>query len=268
MAPHSSASANHARSLKRTKYNWINKQFVAKVVIMKTSQLISSDLKPLTKRQQEIFDFILSCMVANGAPPTRVEIAEHFGFKSPNAAEDHLKALDKKGHIELRAGTSRGIFITEAARIGSQLASQMSSPGQLVSGETENTDIGSLAVIGEVAAGSPILADQHVQQYLSVDQTLFADRADFLLKVKGDSMINVGIYERDLLAIKKSHSARNNEIVVARLGDDVTVKRYQKTGATVSLIAENDDYLPIEVDLQHEPFAIEGVVVGLIRQGF
>jgi len=216
----------------------------------------SIELKPLTKRQQEIFDFILDCMASNGAPPTRVEIAEHFGFKSPNAAEDHLKALDKKGHIELRSGTSRGIYVTEQARIGSQ-----------VQEEAEFSHINGLAVIGDVAAGAPIFADQHVQQYLSVDQTLFADRADFLLKVKGDSMINIGIFERDLLAIKKAQTARDNEIVVARLGDDVTVKRYQRQGTSVSLIAENDDYQPIEVNLQTDAFAIEGVVVGLIRQG-
>lgn len=227
----------------------------------------STELKPLTKRQQEIFDFILECMATNGAPPTRVEIAEHFGFKSPNAAEDHLKALDKKGHIELRSGTSRGIFISEEARLGSQTDSQTNSElSQLASAELSN--IQGLAVIGDVAAGAPMFADQHVQQYLNVDQTLFADRADFLLKVKGDSMINIGIFERDLLAIKKSRTAKDNEIVVARLGDDVTVKRYQRHGASVSLIAENDDYLPIEVDLQTEVFAIEGVVVGLIRQGF
>lgn len=229
--------------------------------------------KPLTKRQQQIFDFILECMATNGAPPTRVEIADHFGFRSPNAAEDHLKALDKKGHIELRSGTSRGIVINEMARI----ASQLGAAGQLDTGEMAKSylleaddlkNIENVAVIGDVAAGAPIFADQHVQQYLSVDQTLFADRADFLLKVKGDSMINAGIFEEDLLAIKKAQTARENEIVVARIGDDVTVKRYQKHGATVCLIAENDDYSPIEVDLQTESFAIEGVVVGLIRQGF
>jgi repressor LexA len=232
----------------------------------------SIELKPLTKRQREIFDFILECMATNGAPPTRVEIAEHFGFKSPNAAEDHLKALDKKGHIELRSGTSRGIFIREEARLGSQLDGQTNSEYSKFSNpEIKNHEFGNidgLAVIGDVAAGAPIFGDQHVQQYLNVDQTLFAERADFLLKVKGDSMINVGIFERDLLAIKKSRTAKDNEIVVARLGDDVTVKRYQRHGSSVSLIAENDDYLPIEVDLQTEVFAIEGVVVGLIRQGF
>ena len=229
----------------------------------------SIELKPLTKRQQEIFDFILECMATNGAPPTRVEIADHFGFKSPNAAEDHLKALDKKGHIELRSGTSRGIFITEEARLGSQTIADMLTPGaNTANGSINLANVEGLAVIGDVAAGAPIFADQNVQQYLSVDQTLFADRADFLLKVKGDSMINIGIFERDLLAIKKSQTARDNEIIVARIGDDVTVKRYQRHGASVSLIAENDDYLPIEVDLQTETFAIEGVVVGLIRQGF
>lgn len=229
---------------------------------MKNQELIS-----LTKRQQQIFDFIVDSMVANSAPPTRVEIAEHFGFKSPNAAEDHLKALDKKGHIELKSGTSRGIVITEQARLGSQLAAN----DQISSDQSFNLpdfNIESLAVVGDVAAGAPIFADQHVQQYLSVDQTLFADRADFLLKVKGDSMIDIGIFEKDLLAIRKTQVARENDIVVARIGDDVTVKRYQKSGSTILLIAENEDYDPIEIDLQHDPFAIEGIVVGLIRQGF
>ncbi len=221
------------------------------------------ELKPLTKRQQEIFDFILECMAANGAPPTRVEIAEHFGFRSPNAAEDHLKALHKKGHIELRSGTSRGIFICEEARSGTILG--IENP-EFSSAAGANIDPG-IAVIGDVAAGAPIFASQHVQQYVKVDQSLFSDSADFLLKVRGDSMINVGIFERDLLAIKKADTAKDNEIVVARIDDDVTVKRYQRHGATVSLIAENDDYDPIEVDLQTQSFAIEGVVVGLIRQG-
>lgn len=215
------------------------------------------DAKPLTKRQQEIFDFILDCMTNNGAPPTRVEIADHFGFRSPNAAEDHLKALHKKGHIELRSGTSRGIFINESLRAGAFDSDDF----------TELGDVNGMPVIGEVAAGAPIFATQHIQQYVSVDQSLFSDKADFLLKVRGDSMINIGIFEKDLLAIKKADSARDNEIVVARIDDDVTVKRYQRHGASVSLIAENDDYAPIEVDLQTQSFAIEGVVVGLIRQG-
>ncbi len=238
------------------------------LTIETVESLQAVELKPLTKRQQEIFDFIVECIANNGAPPTRVEIAEYFGFKSANAAEDHLKALDKKGHIELRSGTSRGIFIREQARIQSntQLNGESNQNPEL--GSTSTEDVNNLAVIGDVAAGAPIFADQHVQQYLSVDQSLFADKADFLLKVRGDSMINIGIFERDLLAIKKADRARDNEIVVARIGDDVTVKRYQQSGTQVSLIAENDDYSPIEVDLQTQPFAIEGVVVGLIRQDF
>lgn len=225
------------------------------------------DLKPLTKRQQEIFDYILECMSANGAPPTRVEIAHHFGFRSANAAEDHLKALDKKGHIELRSGTSRGIFITEKARAGMNQGQESEIPG-FIPISAVNANIAEVAVIGDVAAGAPIFAQEHVQQYISVDQSLFMDKADFLLKVRGDSMINIGIFERDLLAIKKANKANENEIIVARIEDDVTVKRYHRHGSTVSLIAENDDYDPIEVDLQTQAFAIEGIVVGLIRQGF
>ena len=223
--------------------------------------------KPLTKRQQEIFDFILECMAGNGAPPTRVEIAEHFGFRSPNAAEDHLKALHKKGHIELKSGTSRGIYINEEARLGSLVGNVIGIEQPELSSGNQDFHENNMAIIGDVAAGAPIFAAQHVQQYVSVDQSLFADKADFLLKVRGDSMINVGIFEQDLLAIKKVDSARDNEIVVARIEEDVTVKRYYRNGSQVSLIAENDDYAPIEVDQQTQAFAIEGVVVGLIRQG-
>lgn len=215
------------------------------------------ELKPLTKRQQQIFDFIIECMTNNGAPPTRVEIADYFGFRSPNAAEDHLKALDKKGHIELRSGTSRGIFISELARVNSMQENETPELG----------DAHGMPVIGDVAAGAPIFASQHIQKMVSVDQSLFSEKADFLLKVRGDSMINIGIFEQDLLAIRKANTARDNEIVVARIDDEVTVKRYQRHGASVSLIAENDNYSPIEVNLQTQSFAIEGVVVGLIRQG-
>jgi repressor LexA len=217
----------------------------------------NTELLPLTKRQQQIFDFILECMVANGAPPTRVEIADNFGFRSPNAAEDHLKALDRKGHIELRSGTSRGIFISESARLSSMFENDMPELG----------NSNGMAVIGDVAAGAPIFASQHIQKMVSVDQSLFSEKADFLLKVRGDSMINIGIFEHDLLAIRKANTARDNQIVVARIDDEVTVKRYQRHAASISLIAENDNYPPIEVDLQTQSFAIEGVVVGLIRQG-
>jgi len=221
-----------------------------------------TELLPLTKRQQQIFDFILECMVANGAPPTRVEIANNFGFRSPNAAEDHLKALDKKGHIELRSGTSRGIVISEAARLSLMFDNPMLSNDMPELGNSNG-----MAVIGDVAAGAPIFASQHIQKMVSVDQSLFSQKADFLLKVRGDSMINIGIFEHDLLAIRKTSTARDNEIVVARIDDEVTVKRYRRHAASVSLIAENNDYAPIEVDLQTQSFAIEGIVVGLIRQG-
>ena len=213
-------------------------------------------LKPLTKRQQEIFDFILEAMSHNGAPPTRQEIAQKFGFRSANAAEDHLKALHKKGYIELLSGTSRGIMIPERFRQGVQLGADAVELGEH-----------GMAVIGDVAAGAPIFANQHIQQMVQVDHSLFADKADYLLKVRGDSMINIGIFAEDLLAIKKTSQARDNEIVVARIDDEVTVKRYYKQGTSVSLVAENDDFQAIEVDLQTQAFAIEGVVVGLIRQG-
>ncbi|MFT6100340.1 MAG: repressor LexA [Arenicella sp.] len=230
-----------------------------------------TELLPLTKRQQQIFDFILECMVANGAPPTRVEIADNFGFRSPNAAEDHLKALDRKGHIELRSGTSRGIFISESARLSSMFESSMFDNSMFNNSMFNNDmpELGSsgMAVIGDVAAGAPIFATQHIQKMVSVDQSLFSQKADFLLKVRGDSMINIGIFEHDLLAIRKANTARDNEIVVARIDDEVTVKRYRRHAASVSLIAENDNYEPIEVDLQTQSFAIEGIVVGLIRQG-
>ncbi len=216
----------------------------------------ADNLKPLTKRQQEIFNFILESMTHNGAPPTRQEIAQQFGFRSANAAEDHLKALHKKGYIELLSGTSRGIMIPEEFRQGIQLAN-----------DSFELDEQGMAVIGDVAAGAPIFASQHIQQMVKVDHSLFSDKADYLLKVRGDSMINIGIFAEDLLAIKKTNSARDNEIVVARIDDEVTVKRYYKQGASISLVAENDDFQPIEVDLQTQTFAIEGVVVGLIRQG-
>lgn len=215
-----------------------------------------NELKPLTARQQEIFDFILATMSHNGSPPTRQEIAQQFGFRSANAAEDHLKALHKKGYIELLSGTSRGIMIPEHLRQGVQLGADSIEFGEQ-----------GMAVIGDVAAGAPIFASQHIQQMVKVDHSLFSDKADYLLKVRGDSMINIGIFAEDLLAIKKTNNARDNEIVVARIDDEVTVKRYYKQGSSISLVAENDDFQAIEVDLQTQAFAIEGVVVGLIRQG-
>ncbi|WP_153108719.1 transcriptional repressor LexA [Propionivibrio limicola] len=192
----------------------------------------------LTPRQQEILDFIKTSLEVLGAPPTRAEIANAFGFASHNAAEEHLKALAKKGIIVLEPGSARGIRLVE------QLG---------------------LPLIGSVAAGSPILAVENVQGRYAVDASLFKPRADFLLRVRGLSMINAGILEGDLLAVHRCGEARNGQIVVARLDDDVTVKRFQQKGSVVELIAENPDFEPIVVDTSEQPLVIEGIAVGLIR---
>ena len=194
----------------------------------------------LTPRQQEILDFIRNSLEVLGAPPTRAEIANAFGFASHNAAEEHLRALAKKGIIVLEPGSARGIRLVE------QLG---------------------LPLIGSVAAGSPILAVENVQARYALDASLFKPRADFLLRVRGLSMINAGIFDGDLLAVHRSSEARNGQIVVARLEEDVTVKRYRRHGNVVELIAENPDFAPIVVDTRRQSLEIEGVAVGLIRGG-
>ena len=194
----------------------------------------------LTPRQQEILDFIRNSRAGLGAPPTRAEIARAFGFASPNAAEDHLRALAKKGLIVLEPGSARGIRLVE------QLG---------------------LPLIGSVAAGSPILAVENVQARYPLDASLFSPRADFLLRVRGLSMLNAGILDGDLLAVHRCAEAHNGQIVVARLDDEVTVKRYRRKGETVELIAENPDFSPIIVDTRLQALAIEGIAVGLIRTG-
>jgi repressor LexA len=192
----------------------------------------------LTSRQQEILDFIKNSLEMLGAPPTRMEISNAFGFASPNAAEDHLKALAKKGVIILEPGSARGIRLVE------QLG---------------------LPLIGSVAAGSPILAVENVQGRYALDAGLFSPRADFLLKVRGLSMIDAGIFDGDLLAVHKTHQARDGQIVVARLDEEVTVKRLESRHGQVRLLAENPDFAPIDVDPGAVEFAIEGIAVGLIR---
>jgi repressor LexA len=194
----------------------------------------------LTTRQQEILDFIRNSFEVFSVPPTRAEIASAFGFASPNAAEDHLKALARKGAITLEAGSARGIRLVE------QLG---------------------LPLIGSVAAGSPILAVENRLDHVRVDPELFKPRADYLLRVRGLSMIEAGILDGDLLAVHRTTEAINGQIVVARLGEEVTVKRFKKRGAIVHLMAENRDFEPILVDTKHEPLVIEGVAVGLIRGG-
>ena len=213
----------------------------------------------LTARQQQILDLIQNAIARTGAPPTRAEIATELGFKSANAAEEHLQALARKGVIELVSGTSRGIRLRgeairslNAAR-GTQYNLPIPGLSQLV-----------LPLVGRVAAGSPILAQEQVEQSYCVEESLFQHKPDYLLKVRGMSMRDVGIMDGDLLAVKTCHEARNGQIIVARLGDDVTVKRLRRTAQGVELLPENPDY-PVIVVHPGEPFAIEGLAVGLIR---
>ncbi|MBH9552946.1 transcriptional repressor LexA [Inhella gelatinilytica] len=218
---------------------------------------------PLTPRQQEIFDLVRRTIERTGSPPTRAEIAQTLGFKSANAAEEHLKALARKGVIELVSGTSRGIRLQaetlRAMRKGSAAGHQVELPmpglAQLL-----------LPLVGRVAAGNPILAEQHVEQQLAVSPELFSQTPDFLLRVKGMSMKDAGILDGDLLAVRKVAEARNGQIVVARLGDEVTVKRWRRDATGAWLLPENPDFQPIRVS-DSEPFAIEGLAVGLLRSG-
>ncbi|WP_371374772.1 transcriptional repressor LexA [Thalassotalea aquiviva] len=200
-------------------------------------------MRPLTKRQQQIFDLIKEKIADTGMPPTRAEIAEYFGFKSANAAEEHLKALAKKGFIEIIPGTSRGIRLAE---------------------EHMQEDEG-LPLIGRVAAGEPILAQEHVEQHYQIDGNLFRPSADYLLRVNGESMKDIGILDGDLLAVHQTTNIHNGQVVVARVEDDVTVKRYKREGNVVYLHAENEDFSPIVVDLTTQAFHIEGIAVGVIR---
>lgn len=214
----------------------------------------------LTARQQQILELIQTAIARTGAPPTRAEIASELGFKSANAAEEHLQALARKGVIELVSGTSRGIRLRteDLQSINAARSRQLTLPGlsQLV-----------LPLIGRVAAGSPILAQEHVDQTYHVESTLFARQPDFLLRVRGMSMRDAGIMDGDLLAVQSTRDARNGQIVVARLGDDVTVKRFMRHADHIELIAENPDFRNIMVGPE-EPFEIEGLAVGLIRNSF
>ncbi len=200
----------------------------------------------LTPRQQQILDWIRGYLEATGMPPTRAEIAAGLGFSTASSAEDHLRALAKKGALEMIPGASRGLRLNDM-------------PGVPVQG--------TLPLVGRVAAGSPILAAEHIEAHYRIDADLFAPRADYLLRVRGTSMKNAGILDGDLLAVHKCDDARSGQIVVARLGDDVTVKRLKRRGAQITLIPENPEFDPIAVDPRHTPFAIEGIGVGLIRGG-
>jgi len=202
----------------------------------------------LTERQSEILKLVRELTEVSGFPPTRAEIAERMGFRSVNAAEQHLRALEKKGAIDISSGASRGIRVREP---------RLAGRGRLLE----------LPVIGRVAAGSPILAEAHVQARYQVDPNLFTPRADYLLRVRGMSMRDAGILEGDLLAVHRTQEARTGQVVVARLADEVTVKRLRRRGHAVQLLPENPDFDPIELDLRSESLVIEGIAVGVIRNG-
>ncbi len=198
----------------------------------------------LTPRQSQILELIQDFIEQTGMPPTRAEIAAELGFKSPNAAEEHLRALQRKGVIELVPGTSRGIRLKDALR--QQLG---------------------LPLVGRVAAGHPILAEQNIEAHYRLDPALFQPKPHYLLRVQGMSMRDVGILDGDLVAVHRTPEIRSRQIVVARLEDEVTVKRYRQEGKTVWLMPENTEFAPIRVNLEEQPLVIEGVVVGVIRDG-
>jgi len=218
----------------------------------------------LTPRQQQILDLVQSAIERTGAPPTRAEIAAELGFKSANAAEEHLQALARKGVIELVGGTSRGIrlksdtlrSLNEArlSQYGKQYMLPLPSLAQLT-----------LPLVGRVAAGSPILAQEHVDQTFLMEASMFPRRPDYLLKVRGMSMRDAGIMDGDLLAVQRAKDAKTGQIVVARLGDEVTVKRLRRTRHGIELIPENPDFPTLFVAPDDESFELEGVAVGLIR---
>lgn len=199
-------------------------------------------MEKLTQRQQQVLDIIRQHIDQTGYPPTRADIAKELGFKSANAAEEHLKALARKGAIEIIAGASRGIRLPESLGI---------------------------PIIGRVAAGNPLLAAEHIEDYCALPADFFKPAADYFLRVQGDSMQDVGILDGDLLAVHRTEVARNNDIVVARIDEEVTVKRFRRGSSKhiVELLPENADYEPIRVDLRDQAFAIEGLSVGVLRRG-
>ena len=219
----------------------------------------------LTDRQQQILDLIRQAIVNTGFPPTRAELATVLGFKSANAAEDHLRALARKGVIELTAGASRGIRLTDLANESIESDADTELPADRPRLKTlPGAGFLLLPLIGRVAAGHPILATENIEKETNVDLDMFAERPDYLLKVKGLSMRDAGILDGDLLAIKKVSDARNGQIVVARIDEEVTVKRLSKSGGRIELLPENPDFEPIQIQ-PGQDFSLEGIAVGLIR---
>ena len=228
----------------------MTKFFSTKGLLFAASLYIKTVMTELTARQQEILAFLKAWIAENGMPPTRAEMCGALGFRSPNAAEEHLRALERKGAIEMLAGSSRGIRIREGGAMGS---------------EAVNDEEGGMPLIGKVAAGSPILAQENVVGRYPVSPLMFKPKADYLLKVAGMSMKDIGIMDGDWLAIHKTTQARTGQIVVARVEGDATVKRLKLKGRQAFLIAENADFLPIVVDLDKKELDIEGLVVGVVR---
>ena len=200
----------------------------------------------LTARQRQIVDWIRDFIAVNGMPPTRAEIAQGLGFSTPSSAEDHLQALARKGALRIIPGAARGLRLTEAA----------DGPVQ-----------GTLPLVGRVAGGSPLLAAEHIEAHYRIDAELFRPRADYLLRVRGISMTGAGILDGDLLVVHKTGDATPGQIVVARINDEVTVKRFRRRGRQIVLAPENPQFEPIVVDPRQVSFAIEGIGVGLIRGG-
>ena len=198
-------------------------------------------MQNLTARQEEVLSLIKNHLEETGYPPTRADIAKQLGFKSANAAEEHLKALAKKGAIEIIPGTSRGIKLANQAE--------------------------GIPIVGNVAAGNPILAEENIEDYCELSPSFFKPNADYFLRVRGDSMKDSGILDGDLLAVHKTADANNGDIIVARIDNEVTVKRLKKSGTkhSLSLLPENPDYSPIKIDLRENDFAIEGLAVGVVR---
>jgi|TARA_B100001059_G_C17724025_1_gene522383 repressor LexA len=199
-------------------------------------------MKQLTPRQYQVLEMIRDFITEYGIPPTRIEIANDLGFKSPNAAEEHLRALQRKGVIELLPGSSRGIRLKDSLR----------------------EQIG-LPLVGRVAAGNPILAEENIEAHYKIDPSMFNPKPHYLLRVQGMSMKDIGIYDNDLVAVHRTTEIRSRQVVVARVDNEVTVKRYSQKGSTVWLHPENNDFSPIEIDLETQEMVIEGIVVGVIR---
>jgi repressor LexA len=199
-------------------------------------------MKQITPKQYQVLEMVRDFITEYGIPPTRMEIANDLGFKSPNAAEEHLRALQRKGVIELLAGSSRGIRLKDSLR----------------------EQIG-LPLVGRVAAGNPILAEENIEAHYKIDPSMFNPKPHYLLRVQGMSMKDIGIYDNDLVAVHRTSEIRSRQVVVARVDNEVTVKRYSQTGSTVWLHPENDDFSAIEIDLATQEMVIEGIVVGVIR---